>query len=125
MVCIRTGGNKSPVIIKQHIHRNKQIGFLLCCPLPPLTLNINSSLEVVRLHLKPSFKRLNKKEAVHKIIPPDQALAIDVRQALMKALKMGLMKAYQVGAFGMVGEINGDAKAKVNEMEAEAVPCLA
>lgn len=61
---------------------------------------------------------------------PLEALTMDVRQVLMKAwtsilaLKMGLMKAYQVGTFGVVGEVNGDAEATVNEMEAVAVPYL-
>lgn len=55
---------------------------------------------------------------------------MDARQVLKKAwtsilaLKMGLMKAYQVGTFGVVGEVNGDVEATVNEMEAVAVPYL-
>ena len=48
----------------------------------------------------------------------DQALALNVR-ALVKiqAWKM----AYHVGAFVVVGEVNGDVGARVNEKEAAAV----
>lgn len=55
---------------------------------------------------------------------------MDARQVLTKAwtlnlaLKTGLMKAYQVGTFGVEGEVNGDAEATVNEMEVVAVPYL-
>lgn len=64
-----------------------------------------------------------------KIIPRDQAFAIDARRVLMTAsaliltLKMGLMTAYQAGAFGVEGETNEDAEARVNAMEAAVVPC--
>ena len=37
---------------------------------------------------------------------------------------MDLTKAYHVGTFEVEGEINGDAKATVNEMEAVVVPYL-